>query len=287
MIIRKNNHSLFPNANFLTHLWSSKDDAIIHTHTYFEFVYIVYGKIDHICNNECISLKKGDMVLLRPGDIHYYKRGESDCVHRDIVVTEVLLRQTCDYLRPGLFEEIIQKQQCIYGNLNNTQIDFFESTFAYISNMFDKSSDAIQLFINGVLGAILTALYMRNDEIDNNSYPIWIKEILTRCTKLGYVKGDYQTLLADIPYDHAHICRTFKKYTGQTITEHLNKIRLNTARTYLFNTDMSIERIVEEIGLTNYSYFIKLFKKQYGITPLQYRQQAKKRLTSNTPKNNQ
>ena len=41
---------------------------------------------------------------------------------------------------------------------------------------------------------------------------------------------------------------------------------------------MSIATIVEEIGLSNYSYFVKLFKKNYGLTPIQYRLQTKKEI---------
>ena len=280
MITRNISQTLFPNKQFSTHL-TSGDDEHIHTHEYFEIVYIINGQITHICNNETMVFQKGHMVLLRPGDIHTYKRDKDECVHRDIMIDSNLFKKICDFLRIGIYEEIIENKQCLYCNVSDFQIDYFENQLGYICNSTDQNyasplSDAL-LLINSTLSTILSSFYIHQNLIDQTAYPAWLKEFLRRFTNLGYIQGGIDKLMENISYDQSYVCRVFKKYTGQTITEYLNKMRLNCARTFLSHTNMSIANIVEEIGLSNYSYFVKLFKKNYGLTPIQYRLQTKKR----------
>ena len=56
-----------------------------------------------------------------------------------------------------------------------------------------------------------------------------------------------------------------------TFGDTVKKIRLNKARTLLKNRNMTVESISEAVGYQNVEHFNRLFKKAYGITPVQYR----------------
>ena len=58
---------------------------------------------------------------------------------------------------------------------------------------------------------------------------------------------------------------------GCTFTEYLNGYRLSSACTLLSTTDKPVLEISYETGFTNLSYFNRLFKKKYGISPRIYR----------------
>jgi len=58
---------------------------------------------------------------------------------------------------------------------------------------------------------------------------------------------------------------------GQSYSTYLNNYRLNMACTLLCSTTLSMKSICNEVGMSNESYFYTLFKKEYGITPYQYR----------------
>ena len=73
MDIRQNTNSMYPDRCFISHLTYTDDDHL-HSHQYFEIAYILNGRIEHICNDEQVSLQEGDLILLRPGDLHTYKR---------------------------------------------------------------------------------------------------------------------------------------------------------------------------------------------------------------------
>ena len=61
-----------------------------------------------------------------------------------------------------------------------------------------------------------------------------------------------------------------------TPVTYINKLRLSKAKTLLANTNLSIEQISLKCGFNEYSYFTRLFKKQFGQTPTNYREENKK-----------
>ena len=67
------------------------------------------------------------------------------------------------------------------------------------------------------------------------------------------------------------LSRQFKKETGETITEYINKRRINEAVFILENESISITDISYMVGFNDVNYFTKVFKKIKGMTPTEYR----------------
>jgi transcriptional regulator GlxA family with amidase domain len=63
----------------------------------------------------------------------------------------------------------------------------------------------------------------------------------------------------------------FKQETGTTPAQYLKAIRLRQAATLLRTTFMSIKEIAMSVGLTTASYFVREFRKSYGMTPTEFR----------------
>ncbi|MCH1625248.1 bifunctional transcriptional activator/DNA repair enzyme AdaA [Ferdinandcohnia quinoae] len=68
-----------------------------------------------------------------------------------------------------------------------------------------------------------------------------------------------------------HLHRTFKRITGQTPVEYIQGIRIGHAKELLIQTDRATSEIALSVGLQNVPYFITLFKKKTGYTPLEFR----------------
>lgn len=68
-----------------------------------------------------------------------------------------------------------------------------------------------------------------------------------------------------------YLSTRFRKETGHTPTEYIKKERLLKATQLLTTTTLSVQNIGNCIGISDSNYFIKVFKSEYGLTPLQYR----------------
>jgi AraC-like DNA-binding protein len=65
--------------------------------------------------------------------------------------------------------------------------------------------------------------------------------------------------------------RSFHSYYGITVGEYIQKARMARAEELLRESEMPVFLISESVGIQNYTYFSRLFKKRYGISPLAYR----------------
>lgn len=63
----------------------------------------------------------------------------------------------------------------------------------------------------------------------------------------------------------------FKKATGKNINKYLIDVRITAAMDLLLKPDATVNRVAEKVGYRNVAHFSTLFKKQSGMTPLEYR----------------
>jgi len=78
-----------------------------------------------------------------------------------------------------------------------------------------------------------------------------------------------QTFHLTAPY----LSKYIKLKTGETFQEAVKRVRMKKARILLKDSSLKVETIAEQVGYENAEHFIRLFKKKYGVTPLQFRRQ--------------
>lgn len=97
-----------------------------------------------------------------------------------------------------------------------------------------------------------------------NSIVAYIHENFTQQFGLGELSNQFFV-------SPTYICDLFNKYMGTTFIKYLNSVRLEEAERLLTKTNNPVSQVALETGFRDYSYFSKLFKKQYGLTPSEYR----------------
>jgi len=69
------------------------------------------------------------------------------------------------------------------------------------------------------------------------------------------------------------LCRRFKQYSGLSPVQYIQRRKLQAAKQYLQYSDMSLEEIAYRLNYTDAAYFCKVFHRDIGMTPNQYRKQ--------------
>ena len=77
-------------------------------------------------------------------------------------------------------------------------------------------------------------------------------------------------------YSESYLSRLISRQLGMSFSQLLQTIRLEASCERLINSDIKITQLCEQVGYDNESYYIQLFRKGYGITPLQYRKKNRK-----------
>lgn len=94
---------------------------------------------------------------------------------------------------------------------------------------------------------------------------------------LSYIRENYAENITNdqmakiVNYHPYYLNRVFKKYTGMTLHKYLLDYRINMAENLLLTTEITVEKIAEQVGFNSTNCFISYFKKSKDLTPSQYR----------------
>ncbi len=72
-------------------------------------------------------------------------------------------------------------------------------------------------------------------------------------------------------FNPQYLMRAFKKKTEMSIVEYITKVRIDKAKELLKETRLPVKEIAGMVGYTDYAYFTRVFKKEVGESPNQYR----------------
>ncbi len=93
----------------------------------------------------------------------------------------------------------------------------------------------------------------------------------------NYVKDLSLTMVANyLSVNPSYLSRLLKQETGDNFTDILTGIRMRKAKQLLHEPGIRITDITEMVGYNNYEYFFQVFRKCEGISPSEYRKQAKR-----------
>ena len=97
-------------------------------------------------------------------------------------------------------------------------------------------------------------------------------------TNYVYVLGQYNTapdfknvVTQRLNVSPSYLSALFKRETGQTLTQFVNQSRIRYGLFLLNSSHMQIQTVAQHCGIPNLNYFTRLFKKQVGMTPSEYR----------------
>ena len=139
-------------------------------------------------------------------------------------------------------------------------------SFQLLSRNISLSDYYFKLYIEYITSNITSLLESNRDEQN-------VKNLL------AYVDAHFKeeinrTQLAEMFYfDPDYITKIFKKEKGLNYKDYIIEKRLELAKKLLLETDTPVRDISISVGYDNYSYFTRLFKKNFGMTPQEFRKE--------------
>lgn len=279
-IVRFSKELLLPGGEFRSHIISS-DDEFEHSHDCFEIVLIMNGTIRHLCNGIQTRLNRNDLVILRPGDTHRYIREENvPCTHRDLMISIAQTKYSAQYVNSQLFSVLLLTDKPPVLHISENTRNYIEEKIAVINKMKYYEESLKASIQNGFIASLLSLFFENVEAADNASlstqYPYWFNQFLSLLHTPEVILGGIKTIKEKTDYNYSYVCRIFKKYTGVTITDYLQNIRLNAAAIQLVNSNTPVINIAMDVGYDSISYFNCIFKKKFKMTPQEYRSSQSK-----------
>jgi YesN/AraC family two-component response regulator len=187
--------------------------------------------------------------------------------------TPELLSQFFDKLNPrkyslGAIEEACKSLlQKVNEYAEQQQVEICDLTRNFYRNyLFCDSIKEIQTDITQYVHATLNAVQLKEKNQEN------LLRLMKEYIDKNYRKKLTLQMIASRFYISPASCSfLLKESLNMTFNDYINAIRLQKAKQLLSETNLSVNKISNEVGYSNPKYFFKIFKTYSGFTPLEYR----------------
>lgn len=249
--------------------YSAAETYPVHTHDFYEIVFIGGGKGTHCINGKQQILSDGSLVFIRPEDTHSFRAlNYFDFEMFSMGFVDEELKRALEYL--GISETLLTEPELpVHLSLEGSTKVFLEQQFERM--LSEKDTGCRRRIFRFVLQQALYSftLYGR-ERAAKEVLPGWLSALDEEMSRReNYIEG-LPKMLALCHYSQEYMNRMFKKYFMITPTEYINAKRMVYAAELLMERRYEIVEICDMAGFNNLSYFYSVFKKQYGCTPYQF-----------------
>lgn len=275
----------------------------LHKHNFFELMFVLKGSVRQRIEEQNYIYHEGQCCLLNPNVKHLEEPVEnaeilfldlSDSFFKTIIKNDIY----CDnngnvnstqnpiyhmILNALENKEYYQKQYIDFLPVAplSTLISALEFLIGQLITETREKKPAFFIFIQGNIARIISFLinpsqYMMRFVNLKNSKEEYIFSQIQQILEENNGRVTRSELSSSLNYEDHYINKIVRSQTGMSIKEYGQVFLLREAARMLIQTNLNITDIIRKLGLSNCSYFYRIFKEQYGLTPKEYRQ------TSNT-----
>ncbi len=239
-----------------------------HDHECPEVFWIEEGSAIHIQGTEREQLDAGALVFIRPQDVHAFATPpeEGFTIVNVCLAPAVVERLCADYA------------SCIaawpWPSVAHVPRPFHHHLDQHGLNALQPWADAVGRAADRVAvdGLLLTLLRLISAPVaDGDEIPPWLRQAVITFGDPDHLASGSEGLAHLAGRGMAHLNRSVRRHYGVTATELVNKLRLEHASRRLGMSNDAIVDIAMESGFDSLSYFYRIFRRVYGVTPQRYR----------------
>lgn len=249
-------------------------------------------------DTENFSLRKAEYMPGNWNSTHFHENARFVFVLRGSFVERYERKRRFCQPFTGIFRPPLEKHSEVYDEgvvcLSVDILPFWIQRLQDYSVKLDKSNDvrnqSITYLINKICGEMIfddnvsslaidtllteiaLEMYRGLQDYKSEKLPRWID------AALEYIHENFSSNLtlneiASAANVHpAHLARVFRNTRNCTIAEYIRRLRIESAREMLINSDLTLAQISSETGFSDQSHFTKVFKRLTNKTPREFKQ---------------
>lgn len=256
-----------------------------HWHPELEFEAVTEGPLEYQVNGNIFELRAGEGIFINSNTLHWARNlGEGEGAFRTLRFSPSLLGGMSGSLIYEMYiHSILANEQLAYLKLS-PEVKWQKKIIDLITDTVevdDRQRDGYRLEILSNLFGIWNMLYSNAADISRDS----VRQVMNmeRIKKsIEYIEKHYQTQITLDEIANASVisksecCRMFRKYLRQSPMNYVISYRINQSISLIAQNKYSMTEVAQRVGISNSSYFTKIFSKMTGMTPSQYKRNVLK-----------
>lgn len=245
-----------------------------HWHKEYEIIHIREGSLNLSLDGEEIAAEQGDILFIPGGAIHGGTPQHSvyECVVFDLGILPAQTEAQRTFMRQ------ITSQEIAVFSIFSSEFDNLRLVTENLFSCVAAGSYGFELMASGYLCLFFGIIFTEHLYTLPEKKPLLQQKRMAPFRQvLEYIEQNYaspvslSTLSRIAGMSPKYFCRYFYTATHQTPIEYLNYYRVERACLELASSDLSITEVGYRCGFKDTSYFIRVFKKQTGMSPGKYR----------------
>lgn len=257
-------------------LIEEKYEEPVHFHSHYDVYTVIRGTMEIRVSNGNWILHAGDSIFVNTDDIHNISI-EQLCEFIHIMIPKLIIAHTIDsYFLYEIKLNTVKNPELLklqaYIDLRKRMIE--------ISDLWESKKSQYRILIHikfyefmYLIANDFSYLNITDDIEKKKLYISRVQKIVDRIDHDFNQDLSLECIANELGIEYHYFSRFFKKYMGMTYKEYVNHVRLNRAINDLLNTTLSITTVALDNGFGSVKSFTRIFKKNYGITPGEYRKQ--------------
>lgn len=249
----------------------------LHTHDYYEIYFFISGAMEYDINGKRYPLSNGNVCIIPPGIPHGTILLAPAVPYQRIVlwITESYIEKL-KVLVPDIFYSFhhVKESEHYHFSLDfgstqlifNKLIDILEERHTILP-FHDTTIDSLLCNLLCILNRIIYTLENpKSTTINSDLY-------INLCNYINaHLKDDLslEALAARFYVSKYHISHAFKENMGISIHQYILKKRLHASKNGLLS-GAQLQSVAEAYGFGDYTVFFRAFKKEFGVSPKEYR----------------
>ena len=248
----------------------------VHWHDEFEIIYVRSGFLTVSISGESYIGKTGEAFVVSPGNLHLMgsQTGTVD-YYTFLFPLKYISFRTDDMLDEKLLEPLNSGHLMICPRVKDTAKELCEQLVDIYMAKKDESESKITtqvgtkiILLQFILEMWERGFVIENDKSGRNTIE---KEMISYIQQNFMEKISLKEFSEQFHLSEKYISRYFKEHFHITLSQYITHLRLEHAKQLLQDTDIPVTEIAMQSGYQNVSYFIRSFKKTYGVSPLKYK----------------
>jgi len=248
-----------------------------HRHDFFEVLYLQKGSGYHVIDANKYEIKPPCVFFMSPGQAHKLELSNDIEGYIFIFTSDFYLlnRSNQNSLIEFPFFYTIHQDNPPLLLENESDIRFLESLFRQSIAEISRPGDYFLEMLRSILDLILTtcaARYQVSENMLNKGKGQILVKRFFHLVEENHQKNlslsDYSGMIGVTPN---HLTQTMKLLTGKTSSQIIKAKQLLEIKRLLVHTNLSVSEIANQLNFEDQSYFTKFFKRETGMTPIQYR----------------
>ena len=262
---------------FFNVLWHNRDYTAPHWHNGLEILYLLEGSEDcYLGEEECIRMKKGDFLVINSRVVHSVQCPRQ-CREILIQIPYPMMKRFIPQI-DGL-EFVCEK---ITGKKQRMDTFLVESALSTLAELhpFQSPEETLEFYsqIYHLLAVLVKdfSVSVTSDKMEISEKYMERLGMITSYVKEHYMEEiSLQEIARLVSLNPDYFTRFFKKYMGMTFLDYVNSVRMEHVVRDLQRTDLSVQKLLEIHGFTNYKLFMKMYKSRFESTPGKMRRYRK------------